>query len=238
MVLENGEVEISNLSIEYVEFSHSIFQPRGKIKLITALDDINLKIRKGETVALIGKNGAGKSTLLKSICGGVRPSKGKIETSGRVILLAGTDPGFFPDSSGRKNVYELALAYGVEDENMQDFCDSVIEFAGLKDDIDRNVRGYSSGMKGKLGFGFITALDPDILLIDETLGVGDAEFRERAQNRLRDFVDRSGTVIISTHSFGLAKEICTTGIVLDSGSLHFRGDIEEVMSSYRELINS
>ena len=114
--------------------------------MITALDDINLRIRKGETVALIRKNGAGKSTLLKSICGSVRPSKGKIETSGRAILLAGTDPGFFADTSGRKNVTELALAYGVEDENMQDFCESLIEFAGLKDYIDRNVRGYSSGM--------------------------------------------------------------------------------------------
>lgn len=238
MVLENGEILVQSLTVEYKEFSHSIFKPLGKAKHIRALDGISLKIPRGEIVALVGKNGSGKSTLLRTITGRIRPAEGRVETSGRVILLAGIDPGFFPDSTGRQNIEELATAYGVDEGEIQDFCDSVISFASLGSDIDRNIRGYSSGMKGKLGFGFLTALTPDILLIDETLGVGDAEFREKAQLRLREFVERSGTVIISTHSYGIAKEICSSGIVLDSGSLHYFGEIGAAMSSYRGLLKN
>ena len=112
---------------------------------------------------------------------------------------------------------------------------SVDDFADLKEDFDRNVGGYSTGMRGKLGFGIITALVPDILLIDETLGVGDREFRAKAEIRLREFIDRSGTVLISTHSLGLAKELCTRGVVLDGGKIRFDGSIEDALSDYVTL---
>ena len=133
---------------------------------------------------------------------------GEIETQGRVILLAGTNPGFIGSLTGRQNVRDLALAYGIKNEDVDKFSRGVFDFASIDDDLDRPIKGYSTGMRGKLGFGFITSLDPDILLIDETLGVGDEEFREKAKQRLREFLDKSGCVIISTHSLGLARELC------------------------------
>lgn len=238
MVLRDDEVFlVESLSVDYKEQKGGLFGLSSKSKYIRALDGINLRINEGQIIALIGKNGAGKSTLLRALTGLVRPSQGKITSRGRVILLAGTDPGFDLDASGRSNIRDLAVAYGLDDIEVDSFCQEIIDFSGLSSVIDRNVRGYSSGMRGKLGFGFITGLKPDILLIDETLGVGDAEFREKAQSRLVDFVNISKTVIISTHSFGLAKKLCNSGILLESGKLSFFGEIEDSMKAYRKILN-
>ena len=237
LVMNKIAFSVESLCVDYIELSHGLFNPLGKSTPIRALDNICLTIEEGQIVALIGRNGAGKSTLLRAVSGLLRPSGGRIETFGRVVLLAGTDPGFFLDETGRRNIHDLALAYGVNEDEIDQFCESIVEFTGLGDDIDRNVRGYSSGMKGKLGFGFITGLKPDILLIDETLGVGDAEFRKKAQKRLIDFMKVSKTVIISTHSFGLAKQLCNSGIVLESGELRYFGEINKSMEVYRGLLN-
>ena len=229
-------VSVNDLSVDYVEFSRTRSNPLGKMKGIKAIEGINFSVDEGDIIALIGKNGAGKSTLLKTTAGQLRPSSGEINTRGRAILLSGSDPGFFHDSTGRQNISELASAYGVKSEDLEDFSKSIIEFASLGSAIDRNVRGYSTGMRGKLGFGFMTALSPDLLLIDETLGVGDAEFRKKAQERLRSFIESSRSVIISTHSLGLAKEICNRGLVLDGGRLVFDGEIGEALSKYRSIV--
>ena len=232
-----SSISVEQLSISYLEHSRSISRPWGISRLIHAIRNVSLNIERGENVALIGRNGAGKSTLLKAISGLIRPSSGKISTNGRVVLLSGTDPGFIPSMSGRENLTELALAYGINEERMHEFSSTVQEFAEIGEAIDRNVGGYSTGMKGKLGFGFITSLNPEILLIDETLGVGDRVFRQKAQLRLRDFIKRSGTVIISTHSLGMAKEICNKGILLEGGELELFGGIEETITRYVELTN-
>ena len=237
MVVTEISVKVESLSVSYLEFNQTLFMPLGKKREIFALDSLDFVVNKGDVVALIGRNGAGKSTLLKTIAGFLRPSQGKVETHGRVILLAGADPGFFPDATGMENILQLADAYGVGQEEIEDFVSSIVDFAEIGGAIDRNVRGYSTGMKGKLGFGFMTALNPEVLLIDETLGVGDAEFRAKAQSRLRDFVDRSGSVIISTHSIGLAREICNRGIVVDNGKVVSDDEIENALGKYRELIS-
>jgi len=232
LVLDDISIETSDLRIEYIEFKRSILKPIGIKKNIIALNDINFKVKNGEIVALIGKNGAGKSTLLNAIAGNVRPNDGQIITMGRVILLAGVNAGFDADITGRQNILELSKAYGIPNDKIEEVLNSVLEFSELGDAIDRNYRGYSTGMKGKLGFGFITSLNPEILLIDETLGVGDTRFRAKAQERLRKFIQRSNTVLISTHSLGLAKEICTRGLVLDEGKLIFDGEINEAVATY------
>ena len=236
MVLGEVMVSVNDLSVDYVEFSRTRRNPLGKMRGIKAIEGITFSVDEGDIIALIGKNGAGKSTLLKTTAGQLRPSAGEINTRGRVILLSGSDPGFFHDSTGRQNISELASAYGVRSGDLEDFSKSIIEFASLGSAIDRNVRGYSTGMRGKLGFGFMTALSPDLLLIDETLGVGDAEFRKKAQKRLRSFIESSRSVIISTHSLGLAKEICNRGLVLDGGRLIFDGEIGEALSKYRSIV--
>ena len=233
MVLEKSSaIEISNFSVDYHIFKRTRKKPLGDFENFSALKNLEINIREGEIVALLGRNGAGKSTLLKCIAGLLRPSKGKIITRGRVILLAGADPGFIPELTGRQNVIELALAYGISKEDMPDFINSIEKFADIGEAFDRKFLGYSSGMRGKVGFGFITALNPDILLMDETLGVGDREFRKKASKRLEGFIERSGTVIISTHSLGLAKDMCSRGIVLDKGIIAIDSDAEEAISHY------
>ena len=236
MVLESMMISVRNLSVDYMEFSRTRFSPLGKMRRIKGIRGISFSVNEGDIIALIGKNGAGKSTLLKTTAGQLRPSDGKILTKGRVILLSGSDPGFFHDSTGRQNISELGRAYGVKSEDLEEFSKSIFDFASLGDAIDRNVRGYSTGMRGKLGFGFMTALSPELLLIDETLGVGDAEFRKKAQERLRGFIESSRSVIISTHSLGLAREICNRGLVLDAGRLVFDGGIEDALSKYRSIV--
>ena len=235
MVVVKNVISIENASIKYYDFERSLKSPLGKKISFTALKTIDADILEGEIIALLGRNGAGKSTLLKAIGGLIALDKGRIEVHGRVIILAGADPGFDPKISGIENVKQLGYAYGIAEAEINSFCNSIIEFAQLGEAINRNFGGYSSGMKGKLGFGFITALKPEILLIDETLGVGDREFRERAQLRLKDFISKSGTVIISTHSLGLAKEICSKGIVLDDGLKVYEGDISDAIKAYVEL---
>ena len=230
MVVKDYSINIQNLSIEYHDYNRDKLFSMGKVKSFLALNKINCKIYKGENTALIGKNGAGKSTLLKCIAGLLRPSEGEIETKGRVIMLSGSDPGFLPHLTGRQNIVELAGAYGVREKKIPDFVSSIEKFANIGEAMDRNYKGYSSGMAGKIGFGFITSLNPDILLIDETLGVGDLEFRKKAADRLEDFINRSGTVIISTHSLNLAKNMCNRGILLEKGELIFDGASDEAVS--------
>ncbi|MED5271340.1 MAG: ABC transporter ATP-binding protein [Candidatus Thermoplasmatota archaeon] len=243
MVLENSEggklisnaVEISDYYVDYHIFKRSRKKPLGEFNKFCALKNLNLKIPEGQVVALLGRNGAGKSTLLQSIAGLLRPSKGEIRTKGRVILLAGTDPGFIHEMTGRQNVIELALAYGISKLELEEFVNSVETFADIGEAFDRKFSTYSSGMRGKVGFGFITALNPDILLMDETLGVGDREFRAKAAKRLEKLIQRTGTVIISTHSLGLAKDICSRGIILDRGEVFFDSEIEDTVSKYIEM---
>ncbi|CAI8237591.1 MAG: Teichoic acids export ATP-binding protein TagH [Methanobacteriota archaeon] len=242
MVLENSEadekitkstvIEISDFCVDYHMFKRSRKKPLGEFEEYNALKKIDINISDGEIVALLGRNGAGKSTLLRCIAGLLRPSKGKLVTNGRVILLAGADPGFIAQLSGRQNVIELALAYGISENELPDFIESIEKFADIGEAFDRKLSGYSTGMRGKVGFGFITALKPDILLMDETLGVGDREFRKKASKRLNEFIKRSGTVIISTHSLGLARDICTRGIVLDKGGIVIDSNAEEAISYY------
>ena len=236
MVIISGNLQVQDICIDYIDNPSGSLIRIGKVKKIKALQKINFSLKKGDVMALVGKNGSGKSTLLKTIAGMIRPSHGNIITNGRVILLSGANPGFSIEATGRENITELALAYGVRKQDITNFTHSVIDFADIGDAIDRRIKGYSAGMKGKLGFGFITGLKPDILLIDETLGVGDEEFRKKAQIRLKEFVKNSGSVIMSTHSLGLARELCNRGIVLDNGKLISDSDIEEAMIAYRGIL--
>lgn len=237
MVLKVGEIKISGLCTDYDDLLRTKLRPFGKMDSFRALDSLDLKVSPGEVVGIIGRNGSGKSTLLKTINGFMRPSEGYVETSGRVFLLAGVDPGLILGLSGRENARLLGLAYGRDPGAIESFVDSVEKFCNLKEAFDRKVGGYSTGMRGKLGFGIITELEPDILLIDETLGVGDREFRAKAQMRLRNFIGQSGTVLISTHSLGLAKELCTRGILLESGRIEYDGSIEDTIGKYVDITN-
>ena len=196
------------------------------------MQNIEFSVSKGESLAVLGMNGAGKSTLLKAVNGLIRPSSGEIETSGNTLLLSGTDPGFLPRLSGLKNLKRLGKAFGFRGTKLDELISNVIDFSDLGDAVNRSYGGYSTGMKGKLGFGFITALKPDVLLIDETLAVGDPPFRNKAMSRLSDMIEKSGTVIISTHSVGFANSNCERGIVLEEGKIIFDGEVETATALY------
>jgi len=229
-------IKITDLVIEYYVKDKGFRAAKNKIRTIKAIDEINLEIKKGEVVALLGPNGAGKTTLLKAIGGVLRPESGRIETSGRVFTLRGSNPGIIPHLSARENVKLLAEAYGVSSENLEKFERDVEEFCELGEAYDRNYSSLSSGMAGRVGFGFTTSLEPEILLMDETLGVGDEMFRKKAEERAIDFMNRGETIVISTHSLGLVKSMCSRGLVINEGKIVFDGSGPDSVRYYLDQI--
>lgn len=236
MVID-GEIAIAakNLDIEYRE---TIIKGRfgiRKVDSVKGIDEISLTIQKGDRVALIGRNGAGKSTLLRCMAGFLRPSRGSVEVDGRVIFLAGVDPGFDPELTGRQNVAQLAQAYGIPKKDLHVFTESIKDFSELGDAFERSYRGYSGGMKGKLGFGFISGLRSDILLIDETFGAGDREFKKKSKSRMDAMVSSIPTVVMCSHAMNLVSSICNKGIVLDQGRIVFDGGIDQAIEYYEKM---
>ncbi len=235
MVVTGPAISVKNLEMEFKEHVREGFLSLIKTKRHVALKRISVEVENGDRLAVIGRNGSGKSTLLRCIAGFHKPRSGTVETRGRVILLAGTDPGFNSQLTGRENVMEMAGAYGVSLAKRSEFVESVKGFTELSDDFERKYGNYSSGMKGKLGFGFVSSIETDVLLIDETFGSGDLDFKEKAKLRMGEFIDDAGTVVMCTHSLALASEICNRAIVLENGFIAFDGEIEEGLRFYKSL---
>ena len=234
MVVNKVILSAQSLKIVYHEYIREKVLSLGKVKEHTAIEDVTISISEGDKVAVIGRNGSGKSTLLKAMAGFLSPESGKIESSGRVFYLAGINPGFQNELTGRANIRLLGSAYGVNDIDLENLEKDVEEFVDLGQDLDRKVSSYSSGMRSKLGFGFITALDCDLLLMDEALGAGDREFRHKANLRLSQFIDKAGAMVIYAHSMAIARK-CNKCIVMDNGNVVFNGDILEGIEFYNEL---
>jgi ABC-type polysaccharide/polyol phosphate transport system ATPase subunit len=229
-------IRITDLSIEYYVKGKGLRKSKSEMRGIKAIDGVNLNIERGEIVALLGPNGAGKTTLLRAIGGDLRPKSGKIETFGRVFTLRGSNPGIIPHLTARENVKLLAGAYGVRLENLQKFEQEVEDFCELGEAYDRNYSSLSSGMAGRVGFGFTTSLEPEILLMDETLGVGDEMFRKKAEGKAIEFMNKGETIVISTHSLGLVKSMCSRGVVLNEGRVVFDGNGPDSVKYYLEEI--
>ena len=208
MVLKNGSIDIESLSVQYSEFTRQGAFSTGKTTDHETLAEVSFSIQPSERVAVIGRNGSGKSTLLSSMAGMLRPSAGSINTQGRVLLLAGVDPGFSTYLTGSENIAQLAPAYGIPRKSVKSFSEKVKQFTELGDDFERKYGNYSSGMKGKLGFGFISHLECDILLIDEVFGAGDRDFKSKAKKKMEELIDRAATVVMCTTTHTLAREIC------------------------------
>ncbi len=229
-------IKIDDLTVEYSVKNKGLLKGKNKGRPIKAIDGLSLKIKKGEVVALLGKNGAGKTTLLRAIGGSLRPESGRVETIGRVFTLRGSNPGIIPHLSARENVNLLAKVYGVSSEKLEQFEREVEKFCELGEAYDRSYSSLSSGMAGRVGFGFTTSLEPEILLMDETLGVGDEIFRKKAEERAIDFMKRGETIMISTHSLGLVKSMCSRGLVIDKGKIVFDGDSSNSVTYYLDEI--
>ena len=199
-----------------------------------ALKDINLEIRKGEAWGFIGTNGSGKSTLLKLICGIVKPYKGKVEVEGSIAPLIELGAGFDPDLTARENIFLNGALLGHKKSFMQQHFDEIIEFSELQDFIDVPVKNFSSGMAARLGFSIATIVQPDILIVDEVLAVGDSAFQEKCKNRMEEMLSSGVTLLFVSHSIEQVKALCKKAIWIDKGVARAYGDIDDVVRQYEE----
>lgn len=207
----------------------------GKTTSFTALKNVNLEINSGEVFGLIGKNGSGKSTILRVISGIYPPDEGQCKVSGSISLLAGLGTGFSGHQTGVENALLYGSILGHNEHEMREMLPEIIQFSELGDFIDEPIRTYSAGMKARLGLAVATAIKPDILLIDEVLGVGDPQFREKSKSRILSLVEKTGTVVIVSHSFGLMKDICDRIGVVNQGKIVMVGTPDEAITAYYAL---
>ena len=199
------------------------------------LNDINLEIKKGETVALIGVNGSGKSTLLKLMTKIIYPNKGKVETNGKLTSLLELGAGFHPDFTGRENIYFNASIFGLTKKEIDKRVDAIIEFSELGDLIDSPVRTYSSGQYMRLAFSVAINVDAEILLIDEILAVGDQHFQEKCFNKLEELASSEMTIVIVSHSLESLKKLCKRAIWIHEGKIAMDGDCSKVVDEYLKV---
>lgn len=200
---------------------------------VYALKDINLEVKQGEILGIIGKNGAGKSTLLKLLSRITKPSTGQIKVKGRIASLLEVGTGMNPEMTGRENVYLNGTIMGMTRAEIKRKFDEIVDFAGCEMYIDTPVKRYSSGMRVRLGFAVAAFLEPEILVVDEVLAVGDAEFQKKAIGKMKDVSKNEGrTVLFVSHNMSAVRSLCNKGIVLKNGNISFVGNAEESVSYY------
>jgi lipopolysaccharide transport system ATP-binding protein len=216
-------------------------QKAEKGELVAALRDINLEVKQGEVLGIIGKNGAGKSTLLKLLSRVTSPTTGSIKTKGRLASLLEVGTGFHPEMTGRENIYMNGTIMGMRKWEISNKLDEIVDFAGVAKYLDTPTKRYSSGMTVRLGFAIAAFLEPEILVVDEVLAVGDAEFQKKAIGKMQDVSKGDGrTVLFVSHNMASVKTLCTSGILLENGSMKFSGTTEEAVGIYLkgENVNS
>lgn len=212
-----------------------MFWNRNEYEIHTVLKDINLDIKKGETVALIGVNGSGKSTLLKLMTKILYPNKGTVKTYGKLTSLLELGAGFHPDFTGRENIYFNAAIFGLTRNEIDSRLDDIISFSELGHFIDNPVRTYSSGMYMRLAFSIAINVDAEILLIDEILAVGDQHFQEKCFSKLTELKNSDKTIVIVTHSLGQVKQLCSRAIWVYEGEIKLDDKPDKVIDEYLKV---
>lgn len=206
---------------------------KGSSEYVWALRDINFKVEQGDVVGIIGKNGAGKSTLLKLLSRVTGPTTGAIRARGRIGSLLEVGTGFHPEMTGRENIFLNGAILGMTRQEIQKKLDEIVDFSGCERYIDTPVKRYSSGMMVRLGFAVAAHLDPEILVVDEVLAVGDAEFQKKAIGKMQDVSKGEGrTVLFVSHNMASVRTLCSRGIILDKGSIVFDGEIDKAIDLY------
>lgn len=210
-----------------------LFSKKVKYKENRAVKNLSFEVKKGESLALLGRNGAGKSTILKIITGVCFPTEGEVEVEGKVSALLELAAGFDVESTGRDNIAFKCSLMGLSEKEIAEVEPDIIEFADVGEYIDQPLRSYSSGMKARLGFAISANVRPDILIVDEALSVGDKEFRKKCKDKVAEIMaDENVTLLFVTHSLATAKDFCKRGMVLEKGKLLFDGDIDEAIEFY------
>ena len=238
--MDNPIISFKNVSKEYTLYKSdrerfkALFIKSKKAKINKALKDVSFEIGKGESVGLIGDNGAGKSTILKHITGVAFPTTGEVYVGGKVAALLELTAGFSMEMTGRENIYLKGYILGLTDKEIKRIEERIIEFAELGDYIDQPVRTYSSGMKLRLGFAINVNIEPDILVIDEALSVGDATFKKKCKQKIADTIKSGVTVLYVSHNAESVKELCERAIYLKKGQLIYDGSVDEAIKIYQE----
>ncbi|MBE6738496.1 MAG: ABC transporter ATP-binding protein [Ruminococcaceae bacterium] len=233
-------ITFKNVTKEYTLYKNdqerfkALFFKSKKAKINRALKDVSFDIYPGESVGLIGDNGAGKSTILKHITGVAFPTEGEVEVHGKVAALLELTAGFSMEMTGRENIYLKGYILGLTDKEIKRIEEKIVEFAELGDYIDQPVRTYSSGMKMRLGFAINVNIEPDVLVIDEALSVGDATFKKKCKQKIADTIKSGVTVLYVSHSAESVRELCTRAIYMKKGQLIFDGSVDEALKVYQE----
>lgn len=233
-------ITFKNVSKTYILYKNdqarfkALFIKPKNPKTNKALNNVSFEINRGESVGIVGDNGAGKSTLLKMITGVAFPDEGEIIVNGKVAALLELTAGFSMEMTGRENIYLKGYILGLEDDYIKTIEENIIEFAELGDYIDQPVRTYSSGMKMRLGFAINVNIEPDVLVVDEALAVGDASFKKKCKNKIKEIIAAGTTVLYVSHSAASVKEICPRSIFLKKGTVIFDGPTEETLKVYEE----
>jgi ABC-type polysaccharide/polyol phosphate transport system ATPase subunit len=239
-------IRISDVSKVYQRYSHrkqfrtlksallngNLIQELRPDETFTALAGVTFNIRQGATFAIIGRNGSGKSTLLKLFAGITKPTSGIVEVNGRVSALIELGAGFHPEISGRENIFINGIMLGLSKKEIQRLYDQIVEFAEIEEFIDAPVKTYSSGMYMRLGFAVAIHVNPDVLLIDEVLAVGDEAFVHKCLDKISEFRRRKKTIVLVTHSLGLVEKMADEAVWLDQGKMQLRGDPKKVVDAY------
>ncbi len=205
-------------------------------QLLRLLDDLSFEVREGDRLAILGRNGAGKSTLLRVLNGVYQPTRGRLEVEGSCQALLNISLGFNGEATVRENIYLRGIAMGLAGKFLRGQISQILEFSGLEEKASHRLRTLSSGQKMRLGFAISTSVQQDIMLMDEWVGAGDADFMRKARERMQDRVGGSKIVVLASHSTGLLRDICNRGIVLERGKLVHAGDITDALKYYHDLL--
>ena len=232
-------IRFTNVTKEYKLFKNdrarfkSLFSRKKNYKVKRAVDDLSFEVRKGEGMALIGQNGAGKSTILKMITGVSFPTEGEIFVDGTISALLELSSGFDPEADGYENIKLKCSLMGMSDDEIKAVLPDIVEFADIGEYIEQPLRSYSSGMRARLGFAISVNCNPDILIVDEALSVGDRAFRKKCTAKVKEIMaDSNVTLLFVTHALATAKDFCQKGIVLEKGKKLYEGNIDDAIEFY------
>lgn len=227
-----SEVKVDNLK----EYVIKMLKKELRFQEFWALNDISFELKKGDRLGILGFNGAGKSTLLKVIAGVLKPTNGKVSSKGKIVPLLELGAGFDKDYTGVENIYLYGAMLGYSKEFLREKYDEIVEFSELGEFINVPVKNYSSGMKARLGFSIATVVEPDILILDEVLSVGDAKFKKKSEKRIKDMFSKGVTVLFVSHSLKQVQSLCNRAILLEKGQLIADGSIDDVSELYSEKL--
>lgn len=245
--MKNEVLKVDNVSMKFnlmekkvdnlKEYFIKMLKNELRYQEFWALRNINFTLNKGDRLGILGLNGAGKSTLLKIIAGVLKATEGSVSTKGKVVPLLELGAGFDPQYTGAENIFLYGAVLGYPKEFIKEKYEEIIAFSELGDFIHVPVKNYSSGMKARLGFSIATVVEPDILILDEVLSVGDAKFKKKSEKKIKAMFDSGVTVLFVSHSLEQVKRLCNCAILLERGNLIAHGSVEEVSVIYEEKIN-